>query len=228
MNISGLQKITLLDFPGKMAAIVFTQGCNFRCPFCQNSDLLPNREALISTQEVLDYLNLRKKILDGVVISGGEPTLQKHLKDFIKLCKMYGLAIKLDTNGSNPEVLEDLLNENLLDYIAMDIKNAFDDYENITGIKKINLDKIKRSIELIKKSRVDHEFRTTIVKGFHDIKKIEKIAEYVKDSRYFVQNFEDSEGVLDRKLEGFTEEELKEINDELKKRFPNAKVRGID
>ncbi len=228
MNISGLQKMTLLDFPGKMAAIVFTQGCNYRCPFCQNSSLLTLNEALLSTEEVLEYLNLRKNMLDGVVISGGEPTLQKGLKDFIKMCKMLNLDVKLDTNGTNPEVLEDLINEHLIDYIAMDIKNTYDDYEKIAGIKKVDTKKIKRSIELIKSSGINHEFRTTIVKGFHDIDEIEKIASYVEGSKYFVQNFENSEGVIDKSLEGFTPKELKEIDDKLRKKFPNARVRGIE
>lgn len=227
MRISGLQKLTLLDFPGKMAAIVFTQGCNFRCPFCHNSDLLDNEEGQIETEEVIDYLNKRKKMLDGVVISGGEPTIQPDLKEFIRKCKHMGLAVKLDTNGSNPKVIEDLIEDGLIDYIAMDIKNTFDDYEGITGVFNVDVEKMKRSIEVIKASGIDHEFRTTIVKDYHDYGKIDKIAEYVCPSKFFVQNFENSEGVLKRELEGFSENELVELERKLKEKYLNAGVRGL-
>lgn len=228
MRISGLQKLSLLDYPGKMAAIVFTQGCNFRCPFCQNGDLLNNEEGLLKTKEILDYLNLRRKVLDGIVITGGEPTLQTDLKSFIIECRKLGLAIKLDTNGSNPTMLKELLDENLLDYVAIDIKNVFGDYEAISGIRGIDVDKIRTSIDLIKKSSIEHEFRTTIVRGYHDVEKLIKIAEFVKPSIFFVQNFENSEGVLDKSLEGFSQDELRDIDEKLRKKCPNASVRGLN
>ena len=225
MKISGLEKLTLTDFPGHIACIVFTQGCNFRCPFCQNSTLLPNEDGLLSEDYVMDYLEKRKNVLEGVVITGGEPTIQKDLKEFIKKIKQKGLKVKLDTNGSNPKVVKELLDDNLLDYVAMDIKNAFSDYDKITGVKA-KIDNIKESIKLLKSSKIDYEFRTTIVKEFHDIDKIKEIAKVVDGSKYFLQNFQDSEYVLDRKLSSFTDQELREIQEKLKD-FPNVRVRGL-
>lgn len=227
MQISGLQKLTVLDYPGKMAAIVFTQGCNFRCPFCQNSDLLANKESLLETSEVLEYLNFRKNLLDGVVISGGEPTIQPDLKDFIKMCKFFKLDVKLDTNGTNPKLLEELIKEKLIDYIAMDIKNSFDDYDKITGVKNPKLENIKKSIDIIKNSGLDYEFRTTIVKGFHNLDKLYSICDWIGNSKYFIQNFVKSDGVLVKNLEGFSDEELKIINKKIKEKNPNACVRGL-
>ena len=133
IRISGLQKLSLLDYPGHIASIIFTQGCNYKCTFCQNSLLIKNTEGLIDTEEVFDYLEKRKKVLDGVVISGGEPCIQKNLVPFIERIKQYNLKIKLDTNGTNPEMLSELIDRGLIDYIAMDIKTTFQDYKNIVG-----------------------------------------------------------------------------------------------
>lgn len=227
MRISGLQKTTLQDFPGHLSAIIFTQGCNYRCPFCHNSEIIQKNNDLIDENEIIGYLSKRKGILEGVVITGGEPTLQNNLKDFIKKIKSLGLSIKLDTNGTNPKLLKELVQENLLDYIAMDIKNSFDSYEDISGVKNFKLDEIKESIKIIKDSKVRHEFRTTIVKEFHNIKKIEAILKYVDGSKYFLQNFEDSDNVLTKGLHGFTIEELKEIESKLKTKFTNVTVRGL-
>ena len=225
MKISGLVKLTLTDYPGRMAAIVFTQGCNYRCSFCQNSTLLSNNEGLLNENDVLDYLDKRKNVLDGVVISGGEPTIQKDLKDFIYKVKKMGYCVKLDTNGSNPLELMYLLNSNLLDYVAMDIKSIFNDYSKIV-CKNVSIDNIKKSIELIKKSKISHEFRTTVIKEFHDINKILEIIKLVDGSRYFIQNFQDSENVIDRSLHGFSDLELKEIKEGIKE-FTNVSVRGL-
>lgn len=227
MNIAGVQKVTLLDYPGKVACEIFTQGCNFECPFCQNSSLIPiTNTGEFSEEEIFEYLNLRKNILDGVVITGGEPTVQKDLKSFIKKIKDLGLLVKLDTNGGNPKVLQELIDEKLVDYVAMDIKNIFNKY-NITAGKKINLDNIKKSIEILKASKVDYEFRTTIIKEMHSLDDIVSICKLVGNAKYYLQNFEDSENVIDHSLHGFSREELLFIDKYLKDVFPNVEIRAL-
>ena len=227
MNIAGVQKVTLLDYPGKVACEIFTQGCNFECPFCQNSSLIPiTNTGEFSEEEIFEYLNLRKNILDGVVITGGEPTVQKDLKGFIKKIKDLGLLVKLDTNGGNPKVLQELIDEKLVDYVAMDIKNIFNKY-NITAGKKINLDNIKKSIEILKASKIDYEFRTTIIKEMHSLDDIVSICKLVGNSKYYLQNFEDSENVLNHSLHGFSREELLFIDKYLKDVFPNVEIRAL-
>lgn len=227
MNIAGVQKVTLLDYPGKVACEIFTQGCNFECPFCQNSSLIPiTNTGEFSEEEIFEYLNLRKNILDGVVITGGEPTVQKDLKGFIKKIKDLGLLVKLDTNGGNPKVLQELIDEDLVDYVAMDIKNIFNKY-NITAGKKINLDNIKKSIEILKASKIDYEFRTTIIKEMHSLDDIISICKLVGDAKYYLQNFEDSENVLNHSLHGFSREELLFIDKYLKDLFPNVEIRAL-
>ena len=227
MNIAGVQKVTLLDYPGKVACEIFTQGCNFECPFCQNSGLIPiTNTGEFSEEEIFEYLNLRKNILDGVVITGGEPTVQKDLKGFIKKIKDLGLLVKLDTNGGNPKVLQELIDEDLVDYVAMDIKNVFNKY-NITAGKKINLDNIKKSIEILKASKIDYEFRTTIIKEMHSLDDIISICKLVGNAKYYLQNFEDSENVIDHSLHGFSREELLFIDKYLKDVFPNVEIRAL-
>lgn len=227
MNIAGVQKVTLLDYPGKVACEIFTQGCNFECPFCQNSSLIPiTNTGEFSEEEIFEYLNLRKNILDGVVITGGEPTVQKDLKGFIKKIKNLGLLVKLDTNGGNPKVLQELIDEDLVDYVAMDIKNIFNKY-NITAGKKINLDNIKKSIEILKASKIDYEFRTTIIKEMHSLDDIVSICKLVGNAKYYLQNFEDSENVIDHSLHGFSREELLFIDKYLKDVFPNVEIRAL-
>lgn len=227
MNIAGVQKVTLLDYPGKVACEIFTQGCNFECPFCQNSSLIPiTNTGEFSEEEIFEYLNLRKNILDGVVITGGEPTVQKDLKGFIKKIKDLGLLVKLDTNGGNPKVLQELIDEKLVDYVAMDIKNIFNKY-NITSGKKINLDNIKKSIEILKASKIDYEFRTTIIKEMHSLDDIVSICKLVGNAKYYLQNFEDSENVIDHSLHGFSREELLFIDKYLKDVFPNVEIRAL-
>ena len=156
MKISGMQKLTLLDYPGNIACLIFTQGCNFRCPFCHNSELLANQdENLIKEEEVMSYLEKRKGLLDGVVISGGEPLLQKDIETFMKKVKKLGYKIKLDTNGSNPHKLKDLIAKGLVDYVAMDVKNDFINYDKTSGVKS-NTDFIKESIAIIENSNIEY------------------------------------------------------------------------
>ena len=172
--IGGFQKLTLSDYPGNTACIIFTKGCNFNCSYCQNSSLIKiNDKDLITEDDIFKYLESRKKLLDGVVISGGEPTIQKNLKELIIKIKNMGFKVKLDTNGSNPNLLEELIKEKLLDYVAMDIKNIFSKYEEVINAK-VKIDNIKKSIEILKNSEIDHEFRTTIIKNYHDKEKKKK------------------------------------------------------
>ena len=203
--INGLQKSTLIDFPKKIASIVFSQGCNFRCGYCHNPELLnlsiPSTQ--IPEEEVLSFLKSRCGKLDGVVITGGEPTLQSGLYDFIREIKNMGFLVKLDSNGSNPKVLEKLIKDTLLDYIAMDIKAPLDKYSEITNVK-INTANIKKSIELIMNSSIDYEFRTTVIKSqlsFEDFEKIGKMLNGAK--RYYLQKFIASK-IFDEKLKDET------------------------
>ena len=225
MRISGLEKLTLTDYPGHIACILFTQGCNFKCPFCQNSPLLEYKEGIIPEEDVFEYLNKRKKQLEGVVVSGGEPTIQKDLVSFITRVKELGLKVKLDTNGSNPMVLQELLDKNLLDYVAMDIKNVLSKYNPIIGCKT-NIKNIEKSINILKNSKIDFEFRTTIMKEHHSIEDIKKICELVDGHKYFLQNYQESENVIDKTLTSFTNDELINIKKELIN-FPNVNIRGI-
>lgn len=228
MKISGFQKLTLLDFPEKVACIIFTQGCNFKCSYCQNSVLISQKcYEPIPEDEIFEYLKKRKKVLDGVVISGGEPTIQKDLYDFIEKIKKMGFSIKLDTNGNNPIILKKLLDNNLLDYVAMDIKNIFSEYKEVAKIN-VNIDNIKESIKLLCNSNIPHEFRTTIIKNIHSIQNILEICSYFdKKEKIYIQNFEQSENVIDKKLVSFSHEELIELNNKIKERFPNVIFRNL-
>lgn len=228
MKISGFQKLTLVDYPGLTSCIVFTQGCNFRCPFCHNSSLInDNSDSSVDEQEFFDYLDKRKNVLDGVCITGGEPLLQSDLESFITKIKEKGYKVKLDTNGSNPIKLKSLIDKNLLDYIAMDIKNNFTKYDETSGIK-VNIDSIKKSIEIIKSSKVDYEFRTTIVKELHTLEDLKDILEYIgSECKYYIQNYKDCESVLKKGLSGFEDSELLEIKKTLERNYPNVSIRGI-
>jgi pyruvate formate lyase activating enzyme len=225
MRIGGFNKLTTQDFPGNLACIIFTSGCNFDCDYCYNRDLVENKATEIKEEEIFSYLDKRKNMLDGVVISGGEPTIWNDLKPFMKRIKEYGFNIKLDTNGYRPDVLKEIIDNNLVDYIAMDIKAVFNDYYKIIN-KRINTDKLIESINLIKKSKVEHEFRTTIIKGMHTIKDLDTIVKLVGDSPYYLQNFRMEDPVINKKLDGFTEEELKGIKEHFKDK-PSVTVRYV-
>ena len=233
MIIAGLQKMTLTDFPENVACILFLKGCNFRCPYCQNSELIDYKidDNYILKEEVFDFLKKRQGILDGVVISGGEPTVNKDLPKLIKEIRDLGFKIKLDTNGTNPQMLKELLEDGFIDYVAMDIKNVPTKYLETTGLSEKNiqiLENVQKSIDILKKSKVDHEFRTTIMKNYHNIEDLEEINKLIgKDEKYFIQNFEDSEYVLNHNIEPFSEKELKEIKNKLTKNFQKTSVRGI-
>ena len=204
MNITGLQKMTLLDFPGKVACTVFLQGCNFRCPFCHNSDLLASAADQHITQDtLLDFLKKRRGLLDGVCITGGEPTLQLDLKELITDIKALGFAVKLDTNGAKPDVLKELAANGLLDYVAMDIKNCPRRYAETTGLPRFPLEKVEESIRFLMAGSLPFEFRTTVVDEFHDDTAMEEIADWFaslmpgkKLDHYFLQPFVDRDSVL--------------------------------
>lgn len=225
MIVAGLQKLTLLDYIDHLACIVFTQGCNFNCGFCQNSGLISMQaQTHINEEEVLDFLKKRVGILNGVVISGGEPTLQKDLVSFIEKVKKLGYDVKLDTNGTNPQVLKELIDRSLVDYIAMDIKHLACKYESITCCK-VNKDSIKKSIQEVK--RVPHEFRTTIIKGIHNEHNLDLICKYLGDTEtIYLQNFVMSEMVRDKNLTGFTANELDKIKNKLIRKYHNLNVRS--
>ena len=181
MLIKGLQKTTLLDYPGKVSCIVFVGGCNFRCHFCHNSDLVlaPQKLPTIAEDDFFNFIKTRVGLLDGVVITGGEPTLYPDLSRFMKKVKGLGFLVKLDTNGSNPEMVRELIKGRLVNYIAMDLKGALEDYKKIVGVG-METDKIKRSMELILESGLEYCFRTTIVDGLHDERALKRLAEEIK------------------------------------------------
>jgi len=202
MKIAGLQRTSLIDYPEHIATVVFTQGCNYRCPYCHNSSLIANSSessSYLSLEDFWSFIKKRKKLIDGISITGGEPTLQAGLIDFIKEIKARGLKVKLDTNGSNPDILTELLAENLVDYIAMDIKSSLQSYSAVAG--ECSLDKVKASIELIKRSEIDYEFRTTVVPTLHTEQDFKGIGELIAGAeRYYIQNFRPV-NTLDKKLE---------------------------
>lgn len=229
MNIIGLQKMTLLDYPGYVACTVFLQGCNFKCPFCYNSSLIKSdNDNLIPLDEFFAFLDKRKNLLDGVAITGGEPLMNKEIKTFIKQIKDKGFLIKLDTNGSYPEVLEELLQENLIDYVAMDIKNTYEKY-SITTNSNVDLKKIQKSVSILLNSSINYEFRTTVVKEFHTIEDFKIIGENIKGAKnYFLQSYQDKESVLDRSLHPLSYDELQSCLKVVKQYVLNASIRGID
>ncbi len=228
MEIGGLQKMTLLDYPEKVACTVFLPGCNLRCPYCHNSALvLPERiEQGFSEEALLEFLERRKGKLDGVCITGGEPTIHKGLKALIQKIRAMGYLIKLDTNGSNPGMLEALIGEGLLDYVAMDIKNAPQFYASTCGGIDV-LKNAEKSVELLKKGLVDCEFRTTVCKPLHSVAAMEEIGRWLQGAeKYFIQNFEDSGDLIGEGMEPFSQEELEELRNAVRAYVPNARIRG--
>ncbi|MGV8091209.1 MAG: anaerobic ribonucleoside-triphosphate reductase activating protein [Mangrovibacterium sp.] len=194
MQISGWIKQSLMDYPGKVASVIFTQGCNFRCPYCHNPELIPLRQGAIPEETVFAHLEKNRFLLDGLVITGGEPTMQPDLCSFIKKVKGLGLSVKLDTNGSNPKILSQLLTEHLIDYVAMDIKSAMTekDYSPVTGVvfSTKRLDQVRRSVQCIIRSRVEHEFRTTVCRELISFDQIRTILSEIKGAqRYFLQQY---------------------------------------
>ncbi len=231
MKIGGFQKLTLLDFPEQVACIVFTAGCNFRCPYCHNSSLVENLSALepVGEEEVFSYLKKRQGLLDGVVISGGEPLLQPDVEDFIRRVRDLQYLVKIDTNGACPEKLGRLLSGGLVDYVAMDIKHAPGRYGEAIGVDggKV-LPQVEESIARLRGSGIPYEFRTTLVKGIHDEAGVEEMARWIAGPEpYYLQTYEDPGTVLRPEgLEPFTYEEMHRMAEIARRYCPQAAVRG--
>lgn len=230
MKICGLQKTTLLDFPGHVAATIFTGGCNFRCPFCHNSDLLGNdAEVAYTEDEILKFLTRRRGILEGVAITGGEPTLQPDLRAFILRVRELGYKIKLDTNGGRPDVLRALCDEGLVDYVAMDIKTCKERYPEVAGIPSLQIGGIMESVEYLKHGSIPYEFRTTVVKELHSAEDFERIGSWLSGcSRYFLQNYVDSDQVLVPGFSAYSRDELLSFVKIVKPYVEHVELRGVD
>ena len=228
MDINGIQKLTLLDYPGQCACTVFLAGCNLRCPFCHNASLvLGGAPTAMTEEEFLAFLKKRKGLLDGVCVTGGEPTLRHDLPDFIRKIKEMGYLVKLDTNGSNPKMLRQLLEENLVDYVAMDIKNCPERYTPICGGIDI-LPAVEESLAILQANKVEYELRTTCVKPFHDIAAMEAIGKWLAGTQhYYLQNFVDSGDLIGSDVCGFTKEEMEALRQAVLPHIPTTRIRGI-
>ncbi len=228
MNFSGIDKFSLVDYDEKISCTLFLHDCNFRCPFCHNSALVTKTVGLqIPEEEILSYLESRKGVIDAVVITGGEPTLHKELPDFIRKVKEMGYLVKLDTNGTNPEMVKELVNNNLLDYVAMDIKNSKEKYGITAGLKTINLVNISKTVDFLLENHVDYEFRTTLVKEFHTREDLIKIGEWLKGAkRYRLQKFIDNENCIQKGLHEIKKEDVLCIKDVLINYIADVELRS--
>lgn len=230
MDIGGFQGVSLIDFPGEITSIVFTTGCNFKCPFCHNGALVRNEFEPVTGEQVLEKLKGRKDFITAVTVTGGEPTIQSDLVEFLTKIRKLDVKVKLDTNGSRPEVLKEIVSNSLVDYFAMDIKAPFSRYEEVAGTEA-NLDKIKESIELIKDQK-KYEFRTTVVPDLLSPEEILKTAKQVKGAqKYALQQFEPRDGMVapefkDKKA--YSPKRIKEIGDQIKDWFGELKYRGME
>lgn len=240
MRIEGLQKLTLLDYPEKVACTIFTAGCNFRCPFCHNASLvIGNRGNIIpiesqkngeyTEEEILEFLKKRKGILDGVCVTGGEPLIQPDLEAFIGKIKELGYLVKLDTNGSFPEKLKKLVENKAIDYVAMDIKNCLPKYGETIGVPDYDTQPIEESAAFLMEGKIPYEFRTTVTKEFHTEEDIYRIKEWLSpDSPYYLQQFVDSGDIIQSGLHAPEEETMKRWAEILREKIPGTSLRGID
>ena len=229
MNIQGLQKLTLLDFPGKMACTVFTGGCNLRCPFCHNASIAvrPSKEGEYTVEQILDFLKKRRGILDGVAITGGEPLMQKDIEEFIRSVRDLGYAVKLDTNGTYPEKLKSLVEKGLVDYVAVDVKASPEGYPPAVGIGGYDISKIKESIDFLLEGKVDYEFRTTIVREFHSVFDMDSLGSLIKGAkRHFLQTFKDSGDLIGFGLSAVPKKEMEDMRSILLKYVESCEIRG--
>ena len=230
MRILGFQKLTLLDYPGKVACTIFIGGCNFRCPFCHNADLVinPNKQPEIAEEKIFATLKKRQGILEGVCVTGGEPTLFPELKDFLKRVKELGYAIKLDTNGYKPEVLIDVVEAGLVDHVAMDIKNTLTKYTETVGLDEMDFTRIQKSIDFLKQGSVSYEFRTTVVKGLHTMDDMEAIGKLISGAKqYFLQSYQESNHVISPIFNSYNKEELEQMRDIVAPYVEHATLRGV-
>ena len=230
MKIHGLQKMTLLDFPGRVACTVFIGGCDFRCPFCHNFELVDGTaKPIMDDEELLSFLSGRKGLLDGVAFTGGEPMINPGLPELIRKIRDLGYAIKLDTNGYHPETLEMFLKEGLIDYVAMDIKNSPAKYAMTSGLEQLDLEPVKKSISLLLEGDVDYEFRTTVLKEFHEADDFEEMGNMIKgDKKYFLQAFTDRDSVPFGNLHAPNIEEMTAFMAKAAPFVLEISLRGID
>lgn len=236
MEFKGLEKNSLIEWPGRIVAVAFTGGCNFRCPFCQNKDLVlsPERLPTISADKVIDHLKSKKRWLDGLAITGGEPTIHSSLPSFARRVKENGFKLGIETNGTNPEVLENLVEEDLVDHFFLDVKAplSWKKYSKAIGVEDRQLlEKIKRSMEILRESEVDHEFRTTVVPEILNKDDLLEIAEQIKETtnHYYLQQFV-PENTLDEnyeKIEPYSDDKLREIKEKIKGNFESCEIRNI-
>lgn len=230
MIFYGFQKMTLLDFPGKVACTVFTGGCNFRCPFCHNALLVTElgQSERYSEEEILDFLQKRKGLLDGVAITGGEPLISDDILFFAEKVKKIGFAVKLDTNGSFPERLKRAVGEGLIDYVAMDIKNSKELYAETAGLSFFEMAPIEESVDFLLQGNVDYEFRTTVVNGFHTVESIKNAAQWIKGAkRYYLQSFIDSGMLIKEGITGVPKEEMLLMKNAASEFVSSVELRGI-
>lgn len=230
MYLAGLQKTTLLDYPGKVACTVFTPGCNFRCGFCHNAGLVlrVGEAGVLTEDEFFSFLQKRRGILDGVCVTGGEPLLQSDLPDLLARIRDLGFSVKLDTNGSYPDRLEGLLTQHLVDYVAMDLKNSPERYAQTVGLMGFDLDPIRRSVRLLMDSDTDYEFRTTIVENLHDLPEIRAMGAWITGAkRWFLQAFVDSGDLICADLKGLSEEKMRSLLSAAREYIPSAELRGV-
>ena len=222
--------MTLLDFPGKVACTIFTAGCNFRCPFCHNASLVThiNEDAAFSEEEILEFLSKRQGLLEGVCITGGEPLINADIGSFVAKIKAFGFAVKVDTNGSFPERLKELIDSGNVDYVAMDIKNSKEKYALTIGDDQVFLEKVEKSVEILKNSNIDYEFRTTVVDGFHTVEDIACVGEWLKGAKaYYLQNFVDSGDLIENGLSALNSTELYKMQQIMSQFVVKTEIRGI-
>ena len=232
MFLAGMQKLTLLDFPGVVACTLFTAGCTLRCPFCQNPSLVLPEAApavLLDTEEVLSFLRKRKGVLDGVCITGGEPLMHPEIPEFMRSLKELGYRVKLDTNGSFPDRLRHLVNESLVDYVAMDIKNGPANYAATTGVTAMNAERFREAKDFLLEGRVDYEFRTTVVRGLHTEESLCEAARWIQGAKaWYLQQFRDSGDLIHGDgLSAFSEEEMRGLLSAVQQIMPTVQLRGL-
>lgn len=232
MKVTGIQKLTLLDYPGVVACTVFTAGCNFRCPFCHNAMLVLLEQIddeCLTDDEVFGFLKKRRGVLDGVAVTGGEPLLHADMPEFLARVKELGYKIKLDTNGSNPELLSEIVKNKLVDRVAMDIKNAPEEYARTIGLKSFDIAPVERSKEMLLRGDIDYEFRTTVVKGIHTKESLIGAAKWIEGAKeYYLQQFKDSGNlILPDGLSAYDEKQMHALADAVRDYVPTVEVRGV-
>jgi len=230
MRINGFQKMTLLDYPGKLACTVFTSGCNMRCPFCHNAFLVTQIDLSeeFEQEDILSYIRKRRGVLDGVCVTGGEPLLHRDAVDFLMRLKETGISVKLDTNGTFPERLRQAVEQRAVDYVAMDIKNSKGKYPETVGVPGFDISQVEESVAYLLSGAVDFEFRTTVVKQFHLLEDINDIAAWIKGApRYFLQCFKDSGNLIGEGMEGVDEAQMKAFRDTARRYVPETEIRGL-